>query len=336
VECVERGLYLIQDGEQRLAVCIISGWSGSIKVEAVSTQSSVAEQFLSELDSLIKHQNVYKGEILSIGSRIDELHIDFQKLEVVPKESVIFPKGLLEAVEQQTIKFSQHSQVILAAGFSLKRGLLLHGAPGTGKTTLIKYLLGNMKERTALLVNGNGTQHIKEICKLARSVEPSTVVIEDVDLIAKERSYSSDEHLLFELMNEMDGLTSDADILFILTTNRPEVLEPALSSRPGRIDQAIKVPLPDEDCRHRLFELYAKGCDLQVEDMSQFVKKTKDASAAFIHELVRKALLFAAEEGGNPCIRDRHLDKALAELFSSDSKLNRSILGFQALADEAA
>src|SRR5688572_12792394 len=61
--------------------------------------------------------------------------------------------------------------------------------------------------------------------------------------------------LLFELLNQMDGLAEDADVLFVLTTNRPDVLEPALAARPGRIDQAIEIPLPDAECRRRLLEL---------------------------------------------------------------------------------
>jgi ATP-dependent 26S proteasome regulatory subunit len=83
---------------------------------------------------------------------------------------------------------------------------------------------------------------------LARLLQPTMVVIEDVDLIARDRNQMGpcEESLLNRLLNEMDGLKEDADILFILTTNRPEQLETALASRPGRIDQAIEVPLPDD------------------------------------------------------------------------------------------
>ena len=95
----------------------------------------------------------------------------------------------------------------------------------------------------------------------------------------------------------MDGLGDDADILFVLTTNRPDILEPALAARPGRIDQAIEVPLPDAECRIRLLSLYAHGLQVadgvlpaEHNDNSNFlVERTKGASAAFIRELVRKA-----------------------------------------------
>ena len=68
-----------------------------------------------------------------------------------------------------------------------------------------------------------------------------------------------EEVLLNKLLNEMDGLKEEADILFILTTNRPEALEPALASRPGRIDQAIEFPLPDAEGRRKLVRLYSRA-----------------------------------------------------------------------------
>ena len=74
------------------------------------------------------------------------------------------------------------------------------------------------------------------------------VIVEDVDLIGEERSRNNNCNtpVLFELLNQMDGLGDDADILFLLTTNRPEAIEPALASRPGRIDQAIEIPTPED------------------------------------------------------------------------------------------
>jgi len=83
------------------------------------------------------------------------------------------------------------------------------------------------------------------------------VVIEDVDLIAEDRGMHPGQHpLLFQLLNEMDGLAEDADVVFVLTTNRADLLEPALAARPGRIDQAVELTLPDAAARRQLFELY--------------------------------------------------------------------------------
>jgi ATP-dependent 26S proteasome regulatory subunit len=84
---------------------------------------------------------------------------------------------------------------------------------------------------------------IGEACSVARTLQPSVVVIEDVDLIAEERDARRGENpLLFELLNEMDGLSPDVNVTFLLTTNRADMLEEALASRPGRVDHAAELP----------------------------------------------------------------------------------------------
>ena len=113
----------------------------------------------------------------------------------------------------------------------------------------------------------------------------------------------------------------------MLTTNRPEILEPALAARPGRIDQAYEVPLPDADCRKRLFELYSQGLTVEVKDMEPFIKRTAGASGAFISELMRKAALFAAPDGDPIVVHDRHMDEAMHEMVVVGGNLTKSLLG---------
>ena len=159
-------------------------------------------------------------------------------------------------------------------------------------------------------------------------LEPATVILEDVDLIAEDRArqHPACMPILFELLNQMDGLAEDSDVLFVLTTNRPEVLEPALAARPGRIDLAIEVPLPDADGRRRLFSLYAQGLRVAVP-FDPWVRRTEGVSGAFIRELLRKAALYAADDRGELEIREKHLDEALHELIVSGGALTRSLLG---------
>jgi ATP-dependent 26S proteasome regulatory subunit len=194
------------------------------------------------------------------------------------------------------------------------------------------YLAGAISDRTVLLMTGRGLGLLEQSCALARTLQPSTVILEDVDLIAEERGRrdaSCAGPLLFELLNQMDGLADDADVLFLLTTNRPNILEPALAARPGRIDQAFEVPLPDETCRRRLFDLYGRGLTLRVGELPRFIERTKGASAAFIRELMRKAALFAADDSADLVVEDRHLDEALHELAVQGGDLTKSLLGFR-------
>jgi ATP-dependent 26S proteasome regulatory subunit len=189
------------------------------------------------------------------------------------------------------------------------------------------YLASSMRERTTLLLTGRAMGLVEQSCRMARVLQPSLVILEDVDLIAEERTRDGAcTALLFELLNQMDGLADDVDVVFLLTTNRPDILEPALAARPGRIDQAIEIPLPDAACRERLFELYGRGLRLKLSELGQFIARTEGASAAFIRELLRRAALFSADEGSD-AVEDRHLQEALRELVVDGGTLTKSLLG---------
>ena len=121
---------------------------------------------------------------------------------------------------------------------------------------------------------------------MARVLEPATIILEDVDLIGtqRDRQMVDANALLFELLNQMDGLADDADILFLLTTNRPDVLEPALAARPGRIDQAIAVPPPDEDCRRACSHCIRRGSALTSSgSTNSFIASTASAPRSSVN-----------------------------------------------------
>jgi hypothetical protein len=334
--CVQCGLYFIGAGERRLAVLVRGpsevGFTSKVHVEAMAPDRAQAEEFLAALRLLIRRHNVYRGRVLSLTvDRREETKVHFHPLPAIARDQIILPEGLLGRIERQTIVFGRQSQRMLAMGRHLKRGLLLHGPPGTGKTLTAMYLASQMPERTVLLLTGRGMGLVEQSCTMARLLQPSIVVLEDVDLIAEERTREGAcSAVLFELLNQMDGLSDDADILFLLTTNRPDILEPALASRPGRIDQAIEVPLPDADCRRRLIELYGRGLTLQLEQPDRLIAKTEGASAAFIRELLRRAALFSADEMGDKAmVQDRHIDEALHELVVAGGELTKSLLGLR-------
>jgi ATP-dependent 26S proteasome regulatory subunit len=259
------------------------------------------------------------------------MNIHYHALPAIRREEVILPETLMQRIERHTLSFSKHAERLREAGRHLKRGILLYGPPGTGKTLTAMYLVAQMPGRTVVLLTGAGMKSIEAACRLARLLEPATVILEDVDLIGTERDNQEvgANALLFELLNQMDGLADDVDVLFVLTTNRPDVLEPALASRPGRVDQAIEVPPPDADCRRRLFELYSRGMRVEVADWDRLIERTAGVSGAFIRELLRKAAVYAAEEDGAAplVVRDQHLEEGLTELVVAGGPLTKSLLG---------
>jgi ATP-dependent 26S proteasome regulatory subunit len=172
---------------------------------------------------------------------------------------------------------------------------------------------------------------VRQACALARMLEPSLVVL-DIDLIAQDRGVMGrfGNPLLFDVLNEMDGMAEDADVAFVLTTNRADVLEPALAARPGRVDLAVQIPLPDDDARRGLLELYGRDLELRLTNVDSIVGRTSGVTAAFIKELVRKAsLLAASRSGGDGKIRitDEDFTESLDELLAERSALTRVLLG---------
>jgi AAA+ superfamily predicted ATPase len=329
--CVQAGLYLIRHENEPLAlmVCGPLNFHPSVDVGVMALEMTKAEKLLGDIRMLMRVHNVYRSHVVSLALENHALDVQFHHLPAIERDDIILPQGVLERVERQTIKFSQHREKLKAAGRHIKRGLLLYGAPGTGKTLTAMYLAKQMPERTVILMTGRAIGLLEKSCRMARLLQPATVILEDVDLIAEERTNQQlgCNALLFELLNQMDGLADDADILFLLTTNRPDILEPALASRPGRIDQAIEIPLPDLDCRRRLFELYGKGLNLRLQHLPELVDQTEGVSAAFIRELMRKAALFAADESDDMLVEDRHIEEALRELVFEGGELTKRLLG---------
>ncbi len=330
--CVARGLYLVTDETKRFALLVASPNSYSrrekLRLEVMAQDRDDAVRLLAALRKAMRTRNVYRGQVVSLEHGHESLTVNFHRLRPIAREDIVLPDGILERIERQTIGFSRHRDTLLAAGRHLKRGLLLYGPPGTGKTLTAMYLATQMKERTTLLLTGRGLGMVQDSCAMARLLQPSTVILEDVDLIAEERTRMGTgcTALLFELLNQMDGLADDCDVVFLLTTNRPELLEPALASRPGRIDLAVEIPALDADCRRRLFDLYGRGLTLDLRDLDRLIDRTAGVSAAFIRELLRKAALIAADEP-TPTITDHHLDAALHELAVQGGDLLRSLLG---------
>ncbi|MBL8684561.1 MAG: 26S protease regulatory subunit [Myxococcales bacterium] len=333
VSAVENGLYLVRSPSETFALYVavpgeMQRYLSIVSVQVMAERAETAERIISELRALTREKNMYRGRVVSLEVSDREVVVRFHALPKVDRSQIILPEGLLDRIERQTVRFSQHADKLRAMGRHIKRGVLLHGPPGTGKTFTAMHLASCMPDRTTVLVTGRGQGLLQQSCQLAKMLQPATVIIEDVDLIAEERSSANacNVPLLFELLNEMDGLSGDSDVLFVLTTNRPEILEPALAARPGRIDQAIEIALPDEDCRRRLIALYSEGMPTRIDALAEVVARTEGASGAFIKELLRKAALVAVDRGGDE-VTDDDVRASMHELLVDGGPLTKALLG---------
>jgi hypothetical protein len=300
----------------------------TLHVLAASRDTAAAAR--EQITRLMREHDVYRGQILSFAFneyRGNTL-VHFQPRPVLAAGDVVLPAGVLQTIEKHVVLAAGRAEALRAAGQHLKRGLLLHGPPGTGKTHTVRYLLSRLTESTIVVVSGMALDKIGAATALARRLQPSVVVVEDVDLIAADRSYSTHGNpLLFQLLNEMDGVGADADLTFVLTTNRVEILEHALTDRPGRVDLAVEIPRPDLDGRERLLRLYTNDVELDLPDPAPLLEQTEGVTASFIREWARRAVLVALDAGGEIRLDEPILQTALNDLMDERNVLTRSILG---------
>jgi SpoVK/Ycf46/Vps4 family AAA+-type ATPase len=184
---------------------------------------------------------------------------------------------------------------------------------------------------TRFILTGRALHAIGPAAELARELQPSVVVLEDVDLVAEDRSFGpGSSPVLFDLLDAMDGAAPDADLLFVLTTNRADLLEPALAARPGRVDVAVEIDLPDAAARERLLVLYGRSLPLRMADAEtrEVVERTEGVTASFLKELLRRSMLESLHEDAyEQVVTAAHVSRALDDLLDSTQQLTRSLLG---------
>lgn len=343
VRCLRTALWLCGgDGDLPVALFIsrvqnygrVAGLHIEIAVPPGEAGLKLSQQLFLDLERKVTEAGSYRGKVLSLemsdNYRGGISGVKVHRLKMVERDQVILSEKTLALLDRNVIAFASQRQRLREMRMGVKKGLLFYGPPGTGKTHTIHYLANSLKDHTTLLITAEQVGALDQYMQLARFLQPSIVVIEDVDLIARARTdmrSPCEESLLNKLLNEMDGLREDAMILFILTTNHPEHLEAALTSRPGRVDQAIEFSLPDDDGRRKLLRLYSRDMEVSDDLMGHLVGKTAGGSGAFIKELMRRSAQYLLESGGQT-LEVRHVDDALGEMLFMGGSLNAKILGF--------
>lgn len=338
IACLRMALLFVVDPRGRY-VLFVRGperhQEPALTIEVAGLPTVQAQQVLAELDGLRKRHNLYRGQLIELESNGMGVSVSFPELPRTEREAVVLPESVLHRVERHTLTIAAQREALRSVGQHLKRGLLLYGPPGTGKTHTMRYVVQHLHGSTVLMLSGRSLHLIGMVSQLARELEPSVVVLEDVDLVAEDRGHGpAASPVLFELLDAMDGAAADADLLFLMTTNRADLLEPALAARPGRVDVAIEIGLPDAEARRRLLEVYARGVPLSVDDaeIESVVERTDGVTASFIKELLRRAVLEALTDSGEPLSRvtGADLSRALDDLLDSTQSVTRALLGVPA------
>jgi len=332
--CLRLALLLVTDTRGRYVVLIQGPGEHqlALEVEVAGLPVSVAQAVLAELDELRSELNVYRGHLLDVSlGPMGGVELSFATPSGIGRGDVVLPAAVLARIERHALEVAGHRAALLGAGQHLKRGLLLYGPPGTGKTHTTRYLLGAMTGYTRLVLTGRSLIVVGSVTELARALQPAVVVLEDVDLVAEDRSFGpASSPVLFDLLDAMDGAAPDADLLFLLTTNRADLLEPALAARPGRVDVAVEIALPDAPARERLLALYGQRVPLALTraDLDLAIERTDGTTASFIKELIRRAVLESLhDDPALTAVTGAHLARALDDLLDSAQAVTRTLLG---------
>lgn len=214
---------------------------------------------------------------------------------------------------EEVVEFLKHSDKYARIGAVIPKGVLLIGAPGTGKTLLAKAVAGEAKvpffsisgsEFIELFV-GVGAARVRDLFQQAKQQAPCIVFIDELDALGKARASGNGmmggnderEQTLNQLLTEMDGFEPNTGAIVIAATNRPEILDPALR-RPGRFDRQVVVDRPDKKGREAILRVHARKVQLAEDvDLSAIATRTPGFAGADLANLVNEAALLAARHG---------------------------------------
>ncbi|MBI5367367.1 MAG: ATP-binding protein [Planctomycetes bacterium] len=213
------------------------------------------------------------------------------------------------------MQFCYPRAVLAHLGIRRRRGAILHGRPGSGKTLIGRILASTLKASFiwATPASLGGEDGIQETLELARLLAPTVLFLEDLDILAEDRATSSMTVGLGELMNQLDGCPGDHEILTIATTNRLEVVEDAIRNRPGRFDRLFEIPPPDRESRSAMLRRRVAGHTVSATDLDWLTRATEDRTGAELEEIVNSALALAFEAAGTRTTAGLRLDRRTLE-----------------------
>jgi len=258
------------------------------------------------------------------------------------KPSVTFADvaGVDEAKQelQEVVEFLREPGKFTTLGARIPKGVLLVGAPGTGKTLLARAVAGEAgvpffsisgSEFVEMFV-GVGASRVRDLFEQAKRNSPCIVFVDEVDAVGRHRgaglggSHDEREQTLNQILVEMDGFDTDTKVIVVAATNRPDILDPALL-RPGRFDRRVVLDRPDMNGRKQILEVHVRGKPLDPGvDLMELARQTPGLSGADIENLVNEAAILAARRN-QKSIGMADLKEAVERVIAGPERKSRLI-----------
>merc|ERR1712037_901733 len=250
--------------------------------------------------------------------------------------------GGLEGVKRELQELVQypveHPEKFEKFGMQPSRGVLFYGPPGCGKTLLAKAVASECSANFVSIKGpelltmwfGESEANVREVFDKARQAAPCVLFFDELDSIAKARGGSSGgdaggaaDRIINQVLTEMDGMGAKKNVFIIGATNRPDIIDPAVM-RPGRLDQLIYIPLPDEDSRKSILKSNLRKSPVaKTVDLNYMAKVTKGFSGADLTEICQRAVKLAIRENIEQDIKRERAIQAAAEKNKGASKWNK-------------
>ncbi len=309
----------------------------------VIVKSSTGPQFVVNYPESIIGSNLESGAKVALNQRtlavVDILPISIdpfvQAMNVEESPDVTYDDigGLEEQIAEirETVELPlNHPELFEKVGIDPPKGVLLSGPPGTGKTLLARAVAHETKATFIRVIGselvqkfiGEGARIVREIFYMARKRSPSIVFIDELDAVASRRldiATSGDREVqrtLMQLLSMLDGFDPRGDVRILAATNRPDILDVALT-RPGRFDRIIQFPYPDKEARIQIFKIHMRNMNVKSDvDIKLLAAKTNGASGADLKAICTEAGMFAIRELRN-IVGRVDFDKAIIKVLGS-------------------
>jgi len=233
------------------------------------------------------------------GQTIDAVGEFIRFEEETAWENVILPDSIRKTLERNCLDLLRHRELYRANGLPLKRGILLYGKPGTGKTMIGRALAQRCGVTFIVATPGllSRSDDVRRVFSWGRRFAPTILFFEDLDMVAAGRhSGETAKEILGEFLAGLDGLDSGEGVITIATTNDLAAIEPALKDRPNRFDVVLEIP-PMDDCEPRVFlERWTSKHSQNGLDVENVVGRSDGFTGAQMQELCRLAVMEAVEE----------------------------------------